>query len=100
MPNALLVAPKLFGTDGTRESAVQLRDILRATRRRWWLVAGALAVMIALAMIVNATSQPRYATSVTFFVTTPSQATGESYQGGLFSEQRVKSYVSLITSDR
>ncbi len=79
---------------------MQLRDVLRAARRRWWLVAVALIAALAAAAVVNSASRPRYATSVTFFVTTPSEATSESYQGGLFSEQRVKSYVSLITSER
>ena len=38
--------------------------------------------------------------SVTFFVTTPSQGVADAYQGGLFLQQRVKSYVDLLTSDR
>jgi capsular exopolysaccharide synthesis family protein len=43
---------------------------------------------------------PQYATSVTFFVTTPGDATGGAYQDSLFSAQRVKSYADLLTGDR
>ncbi|GAA4685221.1 polysaccharide biosynthesis tyrosine autokinase [Phytohabitans rumicis] len=43
---------------------------------------------------------PQYATSVTFFVTTPSQGLSDAYQGGLFSQQRVKSYANLLAGDR
>jgi capsular exopolysaccharide synthesis family protein len=79
---------------------VELRDVIRAARRRWWLIAAVTAVALAGAACVNTLSERRYATDVTFFVTTPSQASVDSYQGGLFSQQRVKSYVSLITGDR
>lgn len=43
---------------------------------------------------------PQYATKVTFFVTTPSQGLSDAYQGGLLSQQRVKSYASLLAGDR
>jgi capsular exopolysaccharide synthesis family protein len=44
---------------------------------------------------------PQYATTMTFFVTTPSQGgVADSYQGGLFSLQRVKSYAEVLTGDR
>lgn len=43
---------------------------------------------------------PQYATSVTFFVTTPSQGLADAYQGGLFSQQRVTSYANLLAGDR
>jgi capsular exopolysaccharide synthesis family protein len=43
---------------------------------------------------------PQYATSVTFFVTTPSQGLSDAYQGGLFSAQRVTSYANLLAGDR
>src|SRR5690349_19996811 len=43
---------------------------------------------------------PQYARSVTFFVTTPSQGLTDAYQGGLSSQQRAKSYASLLAGDR
>ena len=52
------------------------------------------------AALVTVRTPPRYEASVTFFVTTPSQGVTDAYQGGLFLQQRVKSYGDLLTSDR
>jgi capsular exopolysaccharide synthesis family protein len=79
---------------------VDLRDYLRAARHRWWLVLGVLALAIGAAAAVTAHTTPRYATTMTFFVTTPHDGISDAYQGGLFSQQRVKSYADLLTSDR
>jgi capsular exopolysaccharide synthesis family protein len=58
------------------------------------LSTGAAGVLTVLAV-------PQYATTLTFFVTTSAQGgITDAYQGGLFSEQRVKSYVDLLTGDR
>ena len=43
---------------------------------------------------------PQYATSLTFFISTPQSRVTDAYQGGLFSQQRVKSYANLLTGDR
>jgi len=79
---------------------MELRDYLRAMRRRWWLILTAVLGSLALAAAVTARMEPQYATSVTFFVTTPTNGVADAYQGGLFSQQRVKSYADLLTSDR
>ncbi|AGL16318.1 non-specific protein-tyrosine kinase [Actinoplanes sp. N902-109] len=55
---------------------------------------------LVLGALVTVQTAPRYATSVTFFVTTPNTGVTDAYQGGLFSQQRVKSYASLLVSDR
>ncbi|GAA4465227.1 polysaccharide biosynthesis tyrosine autokinase [Phytohabitans houttuyneae] len=57
------------------------------------LAAGTMGLLTILAV-------PQYATSVTFFVTTPSQGLSDAYQGGLFSAQRVTSYATLLEGDR
>jgi capsular exopolysaccharide synthesis family protein len=59
-----------------------------------------LVFALGFAGVGTALAVPQYATSVTFFITTPSQGVTDSYQGGLFSQQRVKSYASLLTGDR
>jgi capsular exopolysaccharide synthesis family protein len=79
---------------------VDLRDYLRAARQGWWLVIGVLALAVGAAAVVTARTEPQYATTVTFFITTPHNGVADAYQGGLFSQQRVKSYADLLTSDR
>jgi capsular exopolysaccharide synthesis family protein len=49
---------------------------------------------------MTAMTVPQYATSVTFFITTPTEGVSDSYTGGLFSQQRVKSYADLLASER
>jgi capsular exopolysaccharide synthesis family protein len=79
---------------------VDLRDVLHAVRRRWWLVVIATGLSVGLAVLLTALTVPRYATTVTFFITTPSQGVSDSYTGGLFSQQRVKSYADLLVGER
>jgi capsular exopolysaccharide synthesis family protein len=79
---------------------MDLRDYLRAVRKRWWLVLGSVLVALGTAMLVTALTPPRYAASVTFFVNTQTTGVSDAYQGNLFSQQRVKSYVDLLASDR
>ncbi|HKT02034.1 MAG TPA: polysaccharide biosynthesis tyrosine autokinase [Rugosimonospora sp.] len=79
---------------------MDLRDYLRAVRKRWWLVLGSVLVALGTAMVVTAMTPPRYAASVTFFVSTQTNGVADAYQGSLFSQQRVKSYVDLLGSDR
>lgn len=79
---------------------MDLRDYLRAIRKRWWLVLGAVVVAAGAAVTVTALTPPRYAATVTFFVSTRGTAVSDAYQGGLFSQQRVKSYVDVLTSNR
>lgn len=79
---------------------MELTDYLRTLRKGWWWVAVALAVGLAGAATLNTTMTPRYASTVTFFVTTPSRGVSDAYQGGLFSTDRVKSYAEVLTSDR
>jgi len=79
---------------------VDLRDVLVAVRRHWLLVFAAVAVAVGGASALTAFTTPQYATTVTFFVTTPGQGVTDSYQGGLFSQQRVKSYADLLAGDR
>lgn len=79
---------------------MDLREVLRASRRHWWLVVTCLGLALATVGLLTILATPQYATSVTFFVTTPSQGLTDAYQGGLFSQQRVKSYASLLAGDR
>ncbi|PZF91195.1 polysaccharide biosynthesis tyrosine autokinase [Micromonospora deserti] len=73
---------------------------LHHVRRHWWLVLLTLMVVLGVTAFITVRAQPRYVASVTFFVTTPTQGVTDAYQGGLFLQQRVKSYAELLTSDR
>jgi capsular exopolysaccharide synthesis family protein len=79
---------------------MDLRDYLRAIRKRWWLVVGALGVAIAVAVTITVLTPPRYAASVTFFVNAQTSGATDAFQGGTFVQQRVKSYVDVLTSNR
>ncbi|WP_199516388.1 polysaccharide biosynthesis tyrosine autokinase [Nucisporomicrobium flavum] len=79
---------------------MDLRDYLRAVRKRWWLVAGAIAVSVGVAVTVTLLTPPKYAASVTFFVSTRGTEVTQAFQGGQFAQQRVKSYVDVLTSNR
>ncbi|MFJ6194510.1 polysaccharide biosynthesis tyrosine autokinase [Micromonospora sp. NPDC092111] len=79
---------------------MDVRTCLRLVRRHWWIVLVTLMVAVGSAALVTVRTAPRYVASVTFFVTTPSQGVTDAYQGGLFLQQRVKSYADLLRSDR
>lgn len=79
---------------------MDIRDYLHAVRKRWRWVAGALLLAVGAAYLLNVMTTPRYASTVTFFVTTPGRDISDAYQGSLFSTQRVKSYAEVLTSDR
>ncbi len=75
-------------------------NYLRLIRRHWWIVLITVMVALGTAALITVRAPARYQASVTFFVTTPSQGVTDAYQGGLFLQQRVKSYADLLTSDR
>ncbi|MEH0828133.1 MULTISPECIES: polysaccharide biosynthesis tyrosine autokinase [unclassified Micromonospora] len=79
---------------------MDVRTCLRLIRRHWWIVLVTLMVAVGSAALITVRTPPRYVASVTFFVTTPSQGVTDAYQGGLFLQQRVKSYADLLRSDR
>lgn len=79
---------------------MDLRDYLRAIRKRWWLVVGAVGVAVGVGVTVTALTPPQYEASVTFFVNTRGTDPSDMFQGGSFAQQRVKSYVDVLTSNR
>jgi len=79
---------------------MDLRDYLRAIRKRWWLVVGATVTAVGVAVTVTLLTPPKYAASVTFFISTRGTEATQAFQGGQFAQQRVKSYVDVLTSNR
>ncbi len=73
---------------------------VRVIRTHWLLVlVGALLGLAAGGGISLATT-PQYASTVTFFVNTPSDTIAGSATGDTFGQKRVNTYVQLITTDR
>src|SRR5690242_5107300 len=83
------------------ERSMSLRDYLSAVRKRWWLVVCAVVVALGGAATITFLTPPQYAATVTFFVNAQTKGgVTDAYQGDLFSQKRVTSYVDLLTSDR
>lgn len=65
-------------------------------RRRWLLVVAAIVLAVGAAVVASALTQPQYAATSRLFVTTTGGASVvEAYQGNLFGQDRVLSYVEL-----
>ncbi len=80
---------------------MELRSYLTILRKQWILLVAVLGIAIAGGSLYTLQATPQYASTVTFFITTPSGSDSTAaYQGGLFSQQRVASYADLITGDR
>jgi capsular exopolysaccharide synthesis family protein len=79
---------------------MDLRDYLRAVQKRWWLVLGATAAAVGIAVTVTLLTPPKYAATLTFFISTRGTEVTQAFQGGQFAQQRVKSYVDVLTSNR
>ena len=79
---------------------MEIRDYATVLRKQWRLIAVSLFAVLAAAAAVTFTTAPQYKTNVGFFVSTASGSTegtsSSAYTGGLFSQQRVKSYASIV----
>ena len=76
-----------------------VKDYLRVLRRRWLLVGATILLSVSVAAILTLMSKPKYEAATSLFVTTPTASSvGESYEGNLFSQQRIASYAELVTS--
>ena len=76
-----------------------LYDYWAILRRSWIIIAASAAIGTMLALILSLLSSPVYQASAQLFVSVKSSdQLGEAYTGGLFVQQRVKSYVDVIDS--
>ncbi|WP_216908510.1 hypothetical protein [Nocardia noduli] len=75
-------------------------DYLHIARRRWAVLLAGLVLGVVLAAFQIQSTPATYSASSTMYV---SMATGtsvaDSYQGGLAAQQRVRSYLELVSSD-
>lgn len=79
---------------------MDLRGYLGAIRKRWWLVVAAVITAAGVGITVTLLTPPQYAASVTFFISTRGSEVTQAFQGGQFAQQRVKSYVDVLSSNR
>ncbi len=83
---------------------MDLHDYVRMLRRRWRLVVLALVVGISAAVALTMTETEKYTATSDLFVSAQGTAAAgdinSAYAGGLFTQARVKSYVSIINSPK
>lgn len=80
---------------------MELKDVVQALRSGWWFLAIGLLVGLTASAVVTWQSTPLYSSSTQMFVsTTGTEDTSTAYQGNLFSQQRVTSYVQLLTGEQ
>lgn len=78
-----------------------VQDYLRALREHWIIVLVGLLAALLGAAILWLVRPPQYTAQLTMYVSAQSVDTTQSaYQGGLLSQERVKSYVQLVSSPR
>lgn len=83
---------------------MDLRDYVRLLRRRWRLIAFCTLLGLLAAAAATLTQQPMYTATTSLFVAAQStdgpSDVGSAYTGGLFVQQRVKSYADIIDTPR
>jgi non-specific protein-tyrosine kinase len=88
----------------TESELVDLRDYLRLLRRRWRLIALCTLVAVGAATAASLLQHKVYTAKAQLFVSAQDRASStdisSAYTGGLFTQQRVKSYVDIIASVR
>jgi capsular polysaccharide biosynthesis protein len=77
-----------------------LREYLQILRRHWPIVISIPVVCVAAGAAIAWTRTPAYTASTQLFVSAsaPSGNPAQSYDGGLFAQQRVLSYISIVSS--
>lgn len=79
---------------------MNLRGYLKAIRKSWMLVLVLTIVGTAAATALTLRMTPKYASTVTFFVSTPTSSNQTALQADQFAQRRVNSYAGVMTSDR
>lgn len=77
---------------------MDLHDYIETLRQRWRFVAVCVLLGLAGAIAVTALTPRTYTATAQLFIATSDEDVGSAYQGGLFTQQRVKSYTRIVTS--
>ncbi|MFY2791572.1 polysaccharide biosynthesis tyrosine autokinase [Rhodococcus sp. MALMAid1271] len=79
---------------------MEIQDYLKILKARWIIIAVTVVVAILGALGASLLTTPQYESSARMFVSTSGGASvSDTYQGNLFSQQRVASYSELVTSE-
>ncbi len=80
---------------------MDLQSYLRILRKNWWLILIAAVLGTGGGVLINVEATPMYASSVTFYVSTPSDAAGgNAYTANQYALAKIESYTQLMTSER
>jgi capsular exopolysaccharide synthesis family protein len=79
---------------------MDIRALLRALRRSWWVVVLVTLIGTGIGVFITVQTPPSYASTVTFFVKTPTSSTDSALSGDAFGQKRVNTYVQMMSSDR
>lgn len=82
-----------------RGKRVDLRQYVHALRKGWWVIAVAAVLGLAGGLLVTLKATPMYASSVTFFISTPTEGSTTALSADQFATRRITSYVGLLSSD-
>lgn len=77
-----------------------VRSYLRSVRKHWTFLVAGVVLGLGGALAIVLSTAPTYASTVTFFINTPSDNIAASAQGDTFGQKRVNTYVQLIKTDR
>ncbi|MEV6481524.1 Wzz/FepE/Etk N-terminal domain-containing protein [Streptomyces sp. NPDC051576] len=77
---------------------MDLRDYISTLRRRWRFIVVCVLLGLAGAVGVTALMPRTYTANAQLFIATSDKDSAVAYQGGLFAQQRVKSYTRIVTS--
>lgn len=80
---------------------MDLASYWRIVRKNWWLILICAVLGMGAGAMLNYRTTPQYASTVTFYVSTPTDAAGgNAYQANQYALAKIESYVGLLTSDR
>ena len=73
---------------------------VRTIRKNWWLILIAVVLGAVGGLLMTARATAMYQSSVTFYVSTPSDAAGgNAYQANQYAVAKIESYTKLLNSD-
>lgn len=78
---------------------MDLRQYVAALRKGWWIILVAAVLGTAGGAFINLRATPQYASTVTFFISTPIGGGTSALSADQFATRRITSYVGLLSSD-